>query len=115
MVREETTWFKSYRDILESDMIHGRRADGRGLDWMLHVNPRLALRKAMLVVFNPTRREITGTLRPSLYYSGIRSKARVAQRAGPWEVRELDRDESLEMQVTLGPMGTTWYLFSDAR
>ena len=115
MVREETTWFKGYRDILESDMIHGRRADGRSLDWMLHVNPRLALRKAMLVVFNPTRREITGTLRPGLYYSGIRSKARVAQRAGPWEVRELDRDESLEMQVTLGPMGTTWYLFSDAR
>ena len=29
-LRERVSWFKRYREILESDVIHGRRADGRG-------------------------------------------------------------------------------------
>src|SRR5690606_36701486 len=29
MVQRAVAWYKQYRDILESDIIHGRRADGR--------------------------------------------------------------------------------------
>ncbi|MEZ6092739.1 MAG: hypothetical protein R3C03_00660 [Pirellulaceae bacterium] len=70
MVQESVTWFKKYRDILESDLIHGRRADGRRLDWMLHVNPELEV-KGMLCVFNPTDHELTETITVDLYYTGI--------------------------------------------
>ena len=55
MVGTWVDWFKAHRDILESDLIHGRRADARDLDWMLHVNPKLK-EKGMLVVFNPLPR-----------------------------------------------------------
>ena len=33
-------WYKKYRDILNSDIIHLRRADGRDWDGILHVNPQ---------------------------------------------------------------------------
>ncbi|MBK7599629.1 MAG: hypothetical protein IPJ07_14355 [Acidobacteria bacterium] len=49
-------WFKKYRDILESDVIHVRRADGRNLDAVLHVNPSLPV-KGLAMVFNPTDKE----------------------------------------------------------
>ena len=55
MVQRWVSWFKAHRDILESDLVHGRRADARDLDWMLHVNPALE-EKGLLVVFNPLDR-----------------------------------------------------------
>ena len=53
MVQRVVKWFKKYRAILESDIIHIRRADGRDLDYMMHVNPELK-EKGFLLVFNPT-------------------------------------------------------------
>lgn len=53
MVVRMLSWYKKYREILESDVIHLRRADGRRLDFILHVNPS-ASPSAMLVAYNPT-------------------------------------------------------------
>ena len=38
MVSKWVTWFKQYRKILNSDIVHVRRPDLVGLDAMLHVN-----------------------------------------------------------------------------
>ena len=38
VVKKWVDFFKMYRDILESDIIHVRRADGRDIDCILHVN-----------------------------------------------------------------------------
>jgi hypothetical protein len=32
-------WYRKYRAIIQGDIIHLRRPDGRGLDYYLHVNP----------------------------------------------------------------------------
>jgi hypothetical protein len=48
-----------------TDLIHGRRADARGLDWLLHVNPGLK-KKGLLVVFNPLNEAVTRKLRVNL-------------------------------------------------
>src|SRR5947209_695129 len=32
-------WFKTYRGILTSDIIHIKRANGRDIDAIMHVNP----------------------------------------------------------------------------
>ena len=53
MVQAEVAWYKAHRDILESDLIHGRRADARDLDWMLHVNPQLQEKGLLVVVLTP--------------------------------------------------------------
>ena len=55
-------WFKAHRDILESDMIHVRRADGQEPDIYLHVNPALR-EKALAIFFNPLGVEVHRTLR----------------------------------------------------
>jgi hypothetical protein len=47
-------WYKKYRDILNSDIIHLRRADGREWDGILHVNPQLKT-KGLLMLYNPLK------------------------------------------------------------
>lgn len=91
MVRGEVEWYKKYRDILESDIIHGRRPDAMHLDWYLHVNPSLPI-QGMLVVFNPTTEPLREKLQIPMHYTGLRDKARI------WDSRRiLDRGESTRM------------------
>jgi len=108
-VKQWVDWFKRYRDILESDMVHGRRADGRDLDWMLHVNPRLRTR-GLLAVFNPLQRPVTKTIRVDLYYTGLVETARVRARGGAPKTHRLARDHSIALEVAVPAEGMTWYV-----
>ena len=109
MVKAKVDWFKKYRNILESDLIHGRRADGQDLDWMLHVNPQLD-RKGMLVVYNPTDREITRHLRIPLYYAGISEQATIKPKDRQATNQRLDRDYKIEFEVTVEANGMNWFV-----
>ncbi|NQU23311.1 MAG: alpha-galactosidase [Candidatus Nealsonbacteria bacterium] len=109
MVKQQVDWFKKYRDILESDVIHGRRADGRELDWMLHVNPKLE-HKGMLVVFNPLKEAARRTLKVNLYYTGLTDTAKIREQEGTPQSHELARDDSVEIPVEIGPEGFTWFV-----
>jgi len=109
MVREQVAWFKEHRDILESDLLHGRRADGRNLDWMLHVNPRLE-KRAMLVVFNPQARVLSGTLDLDLSLAGLWRDALLEDPSGPLGARSLDCGR-LRLPVRVPARGMTWVLF----
>jgi hypothetical protein len=109
MVKRVVAWFKAHRDILESDMIHGRRADGRDIDWMLHVNPKLE-EKGYLAVFNPTDREITKTLRVSLYYTGLVGKAAIREDGGAEKIVQMDSDHFVKITVTIPPGGFRGYI-----
>jgi len=110
LVKRWVSWFKEYRNILESDIVHGRRADGRDLDWMLHVNPRLK-HKAMLVVFNPLDRPVEKTLDVDLYYAGFSETARVSHEGANKETLRLNRGYATPLSVQVGPRSMTWYLF----
>jgi hypothetical protein len=109
LVRKWFDWFKKYRDILESDMVHGRRADGRNLDWMLHVNPKLK-EKGMLVVFNPLENEVEQTLKVNLYYTGLTNEARIREQEGKSRNYAIGRDYSVEVPVKLKAEGMTWFV-----
>jgi hypothetical protein len=109
MVKAKVAWFKKYRDILESDVIHGRRADGRDLDWMLHVNPKLD-HKGMLLVYNPTSEPITKSLHVNLYYTGLSQQARVKEKDGDARVETLNRDYSIDLPVTVQAKGMNWFV-----
>lgn len=107
VVKHWVDWFKQHRDILESDMVHGRRADGRDLDWMLHVNPKLET-KGMLVVFNPLDHEVTRTLDLDLYYTGLTGSARVAPMGEAEAEHPLHRGTRLHLPVTVPAGGLFW-------
>lgn len=109
MVKKWVAWYKAHRDILESDLIHGRRADGRDLDWMLHVNPRLK-EKGLLVVFNPLDTEVEKPLRVNLYYTGLTKTARVTDAAGHHHNVRLERDFSAQWNVRVPAQGMGWWV-----
>ena len=109
MVKQWVDWYKTYRDILESDLVHGRRADERDIDWMLHVNPRLK-HKGMLVVFNPTLSPVERTLRVNLYYTGLTDTAQVTDADGALQTLSLARDYSAPINVSIPSGGFGWYV-----
>ncbi len=107
LVAGRVAWFRRYRDILEADVIHGRRADGRDVDWMLHVHPRLEER-GMLVAFNPLPVAVDRELEVDLYYTGLESLASIAVEDRSPETVSLDPRgrASIRLQVPAG--GFTW-------
>ena len=109
MIKRVVAWYKQYRDILESDIIHLRRADGRDIDYMMHVNPHLEF-KGLLLVFNPTDHAIRKQLKISLYYTGLKERALVRERENEADTLRLDRDYQVEMEVEVAPNWYNWYL-----
>ncbi len=110
MVAKTVAWYKKHRDILESDLIHGRRADGKDLDWMLHVNPRLKT-KALMSIYNPTMEPITKTIRVPLYYSGLRGSARTQLGEQKAQAVKLDNGQRANVTVTVPANGFEYVLF----
>ena len=43
-VRAWVSFYKRYRDILNSDLVHLRRPDMQGLDGFVHVNPLIPIK-----------------------------------------------------------------------
>jgi hypothetical protein len=109
MVKGWVDWYKAHRDILESDLIHGRRADGRDLDWMMHVNPQLK-EKGLLAVFNPLNQPVSKKLRVNLYYTGLERTARIRDASGKSRKYTLGRDYSVEIPVTVPGQGMAWWV-----
>ena len=109
MVKSKVDWFKAHRDILESDLIHGRRADARDLDWMLHVNPKLK-EKGLLAVFNPLDTPVTKTLRVNLYYTGLTGAAQIREQGGAAKPFPLARDYTADVPVTVPAQGMNWFV-----
>ncbi len=109
MVKREVDWFKKHRAILESDMIHGRRADGRDVDWMLHVNPLLA-EKGMLVLFNPLDQPVTRVIRVPLYYTGLTDTAQFSGDGTEPQTLKLDRQHHVTLSITIPAKSMAWRL-----
>jgi len=109
MVKGRVGWFKKHRDILESDLIHGRRADGRDVDWMLHVNSTLR-EKGMLVVYNPLERAVRKTLRVNVYYTGLHEHVTVTGPDGIDRVLAVHRDFTVDVEVEVPAGGMSAYV-----
>ena len=108
-VRRVIDWYKRYRRLLNSDLIHLRRVDLKDWDGYLHVDPK-GKEKAMAVLFNPTDEPMKRTLRLPLYYTGLREKARIRREEGKAQTYRLDRDYSVELEVEIPAGGYTWYV-----
>jgi hypothetical protein len=110
VVKRWVDFYKRHRAILNSDILHLRRADGRDLDYLLHVNPTLK-EKGLLMVYNPLDREVKKSLTVPLYYTGLTEKAAVRERDESPQVLTLKRDYSIQLSVTVPAKGVTWFVF----
>ncbi len=116
LVKQWVAWYKQYRGILESDVIHGssRRATGRDLDWVLHANPGCDP-PAMLVVWNPTGTERTRSIPVDLYYSGLVGAARATGAEGSEQTLSLDRRSRTRIFVQVPAGRAVWLAISASR
>lgn len=108
-VKEVISWYKEYRDILCSDVVHLRRPDGVDWDGFIHVNPGLE-EKGFIMVFNPTDEEITRTISVPLYYTGLTDRARISEQDGKTITARLERDYSVRLKVTIPANGYNWFV-----
>lgn len=106
MVKKWVGFYKKYRDILESDVIHSssRRPDGRGLDWILHANPQLKT-KGFVMVFNPTQETISEEIPLNLYYTGVRAQAIIRVEDKSEIMLPLNLNHGVKVPVTVPPNG----------
>jgi len=109
MVAGVIKWYKAHREILNSDMIELRRADGRDWDGFIHVNPALAER-GFILLYNPTHQEITRTIKLPLYYTGLTHEATIEDQAGRPAVYTLDRNDEVSFTFTIKAQGYCWFI-----
>jgi hypothetical protein len=107
LVLKWVTFYKKHRAILDSDIIHLRRAVGRYLDYILDVNPAIE-EKGFLMFYNPTNQAVTRTLQVPLYYTGLTDTAQVSPEDGAAQQIKLNRDYRAAIAVTVPAHGSTW-------
>ncbi len=102
-------WYKKYRDILNADIIHLRRADGRDWDGILHVDRQLK-EKGFLMVYNPLKESITRTIKLPLYYTGLTQVASIREKEGSPVRYKVNRDYTVDFTFTLEPGSYSWFV-----
>ena len=107
VVQKWVAWFKAHRDILESDLVHLRRADGRDLDGWLHVNPNLK-QCGLAMLYNPLDTEVHRTFTLPLYYTGLDRTAVIREQDGPRRRYRLERGYRVQVPVRVPANGRTW-------
>ena len=109
VVKKWVDFYKEYRDILDSDIIHVRRPDGRDIDCILHVNPQLKI-KGLAMVYNPLDRAVKKELKLPLYYTGLTKTARIRWQQGRSRNYKLDREYNVKIPIDIAPKGITWFV-----
>ncbi len=113
VVKKWVDFYKKYRPILDSDIIHVRRPDGKGIDCMMHVNPRTKPR-GLAMVYNPTDKRVSTRLKLPLYYTGLTDRAIIREKEGRAALYQLDRNYNVSVPVRMQPKSITWFAVESA-
>lgn len=108
LVCQWVNFYKRHREVLDSDIIHVRRPDGRDYDALLHVNPQ-GREKGLLMIYNPLNEPIRRTLKVNLYYTGLKHTVQAAEQDGPVRSLQIDRDYNAVFEVTIPARSQTWF------
>ena len=104
VVKQWVAFYKQHRAILDSDLIHLRRADGRDWDGWLHVNPSLKT-CGLAMLYNPLPEPITRTISLPLYYTGLTKNGLLRVGTGAPQTVPLTRDYHAAVTVQLPAQG----------
>ena len=109
LVKKWVTFYKKHRGILDSDIIHVKRADGRDIDAILHVNPSTG-EKGLLMVYNPLDHEVKKDLTINIYYTGLKNVAMVFENDSIKHQYNISRDYLLTIPVSVHARSESWYI-----
>ncbi|HRP32857.1 MAG TPA: hypothetical protein PKV73_13245, partial [Agriterribacter sp.] len=111
LVKKWVDFYKKHRRILDADIVHLRRPDGRDYDAILHADPQ-GKEKGLLMVYNPLNVSITRDIEVDLYYTGLKSRATVSENDGAGRKMTLNGTK-LHLTVTVPAKSQKWFVFSD--
>ena len=100
VVKKWVTFYKENRAILNSDVVHLRRPDGRDWDGMLHVNPGQEI-CGLAMLYNPTPAEVTRSVLIPVYYTGLTDEALVTIGGAQPSKAKLTRDYRVNVEVRI--------------
>jgi hypothetical protein len=108
-VIEMIAWYKKHRDILNADIIHLRRADGRDWDGFLHVDPA-GKEKGLLMLFNPLHIPVTRKLMIPVYYTGLLNRVQIGEREAKMKTIPVSRDYTIQITVSIPAQGYNYFI-----
>lgn len=109
IVAKWVDFYKDHREVLDGDIVHVRRADGRDYDGILHVNPH-GKEKGLIMLYNPLDTPIEKLISINLYYTGLRDKAKLIDNQGDVLEIPLSRDYSIMLPVQIPPHSQQWFV-----
>jgi hypothetical protein len=110
VVKRWVDFYHQQRAILDSDVIHLRRPDGRDWDGLLHVNPQLPTR-GLAMLYNPLAEDIRRTVTLPLYYTGLTDNVRWRVGDGAWQTVGLDARQQAVIQIVIPARGRVAVFF----
>ena len=110
LVKKWISFYKQHREVLDADLIHLRRPDGRDWDGFVHVNPQ-GKEKALAFLYNPLPEAIEREIRIPLHYAGIEQNALVAINDETPRILALDRTDTAQLKVMIPANGRIWIVF----
>ncbi len=111
-VRYWTGFFRKYQDLVNADILHISRPDGRDLDAMMHVNPAGVSGKGLLFVWNPLPVQVERDFQVPLYYTGLTDTAAIREQEGPVTRHKLDREYNAHIRISIPAGQYTWFVIA---
>lgn len=109
VVSKWVDFYKEHREVLDAEIIHVRRADGRDYDGLMHVNP-FGAEKGLIMLYNPLDVPIVKEIKVDLYYTGLKEKAELIDSEGKNYTLELDRGYNISLPVNIPANGQQWFV-----
>ena len=100
VVKKWADFYKKYRLILDADLIHVRRPDGRSIDCMLHADVQISP-CGLAMLYNPTHTAQQITLTLPLYYTGLSEIAKIREEEGEPKRYKIDRNYNVEIPIKM--------------
>lgn len=109
VVKKWVNFYKKHREVLDSDIIHVRRPDGRDYDAILHVNPS-GIEKGLLMVYNPLEEPVKRRIRVNLYYTGLSGEAITCEQDGKPLKLPIEPNGDAWFEINIPAKSQTWYI-----
>jgi len=109
LVKKWVSFYKMHRAILDADIIHVRRPDGKDIDAILHVDPANE-EKGLLMVYNPLSYPVKKDLKINIYYTGLTNYVTVSENDKQGLRYPVDRNYEVTIPVNVGANSESWYI-----
>lgn len=110
LVKKWVDFYKKHRQVLDADIVHIRRPDGRDFDAILHVNPQ-GREKGLLMMYNPLDETIVRDIEVDLYYTGLSNQCWVSENDGVAKKTTL-QNTKVNMRITIPARSQKWFVFT---